>query len=287
VIVHVQDSYATSRHDDLRGEHSDEFVLGYELAFGGLYTAGIRGVYRTLREKLGVGFDPSSGGFMGGNPGRGGMSFLPRPKREYSALEATLERAQAENLEFAISYVLSRNYGNYTGLYDQDGLGAYPGNTFDVVIVQQIENSTGLLPNDRTHVVKVRGARGFDSGLSVGAYLAWMSGTPLNERGPSPYHFLPMNTYLVKRGSAGRTPSVLDLNLRATYDLPLSWLSSGGSRVVLDVLHIGSPRKAVSIDQVHYTTVDQNGDWVVNPTYGDVLLYQPPMTVRLGIEVEF
>jgi hypothetical protein len=53
-------------------------------------------------------------------------------------------------------------------------------------------------------------------------------------------------------------------------------------------LHIGSPRRAVWLDQLHYTSEDASGNPTSpNPTYGQVLSYQPPTQARLGVELTF
>jgi hypothetical protein len=49
---------------------------------------------------------------------------------------------------------------------------------------------------------------------------------------------------LVPRGSVGRTPALWDLALRLAYELPLRRGLRG--RFVLDVLHVGNPRRATT-----------------------------------------
>jgi hypothetical protein len=49
----------------------------------------------------------------------------------------------------------------------------------------------------------------------------------------------------------------------------------------MDLNHIGSPRGTVAVDQLHYFGL--TADDGVNPTYGQALVRQPPMSVRLGI----
>lgn len=53
-------------------------------------------------------------------------------------------------------------------------------------------------------------------------------------------------------------------------------------------LHLFSPRRAVNIDQTHYLARDEKGNPdTPNPNYGNPKGYQPPMTARLGVEVDF
>ena len=55
-------------------------------------------------------------------------------------------------------------------------------------------------------------------------------------------------------------------------------------RVQLDVFNVGNQRRALTYDQVHYTTPDQSG---LNPNYGAVTQYQAPLSARLGMVVGF
>jgi hypothetical protein len=54
------------------------------------------------------------------------------------------------------------------------------------------------------------------------------------------------------------------------------------------VLHLGNPRRATRVDEIRYTTLDQNGNPASpNPQYKQPLAYQAPMAARVGVEVSF
>ena len=269
----------------IRGEHFDELTLGYELALlDPALKFGVRGIYRTLRESYALGFDPSQSRFILGNPGRGELDFLPRPTREYAALELTVGRTGAKRLNFLFAYVLSRTHGNYAGLFSSDQGFAFPGNYFSLALPEQAENSTGLLPNDRTHVFKLSGSYVFDFGLTAGTFFTVASGTPLNEFGASSLIARPV--FLVQRGSAGRTSTIWDWNIRATYDVGRAGTFAG--RIILDILHIGNPQTAVRFDQIKFLALDGNGNQILpNPNFGAAITHQQPMQARLGFEVAF
>src|SRR5262245_34469030 len=67
-----------------------------------------------------------------GNPGEGQNTITPasypatanfatpKPKRQYDALEVTLERRFSKNWFGSVNYTLSRLYGNYSGLANSD-----------------------------------------------------------------------------------------------------------------------------------------------------------------------
>jgi hypothetical protein len=275
---------------DIKGQHYDEFSLGYERALGGETKAGVRGIYRVLREVNEDGAIPGTGELWWGNPGRGELRDLPKPRREYSAVEVSWQYAPKGRTVLLASYVLSRTWGNYMGLYNSDWGHDLINSHAAFDEVSWMRNSTGLLPNDRAHVVKLAGGYPVGYGLTVGASLVWQSGTPLSEFGPVEPEGLPYG-FLRKRGTAGRTPSIWDLGLRFRYDIPSSSTSHGGwpqSRLILDLVHVGSPRKVVDRDQTSYFTMDSAGDLIdPNPNYGRATKYQSPMAMRIGMEVAF
>ncbi|MBN1348318.1 hypothetical protein JXJ21_02825 [candidate division KSB1 bacterium] len=198
-----------------------------------------------------------------------------------------LERTGNQRFNFIDSYVLSRNYGNYSGVYDAEHRLEFPNSTRTLCRVEQLPNSTGLLPNDRTHSFKFIGSYAFDFGLSIGSFFSWQTGTPLNEFGGSVWG-TPFHTFLVKRGTAGRTPSIWDLNFRFSYNLNKAIRSFGYQRLILDIFHLASQRDVVDIEQRHYLIADSEGNQLSeNATYLEPYKFQPPMTVRLGFEVGF
>jgi hypothetical protein len=147
----------------------------------------------------------------------------------------------------------------------------------------QASNSTGFLPNDQPHVVKLSAAYSTRFGAHIGLFGIIASGTPINEFGAGPgWSWIP--TFLSPRGSAGRTPHIWNLDLRLAYDLPMK--NGASARLQLDLLHMGNPRRVVQVDERHYNTLDTNGEPATpNPQYKSPLEYQPPMAARLAIEV--
>ena len=184
--------------------------------------------------------------------------------------------------------MLSRNHGNYTGLFASDTGLDLPnaGTQYDDLL--QLVNATGLLPNDRTHVLKFNGSYRFDFGLVAGTSLVWQSGTPLSEIGGHPSS--PVNyTFLRERGTVGKSPSIWDLNLRFTYNFSRILKSKFKQKLILDIFHIFSEREAVNFEQQHFFAVDPaTGQQISeNSNYLEPLLFQPPMTIRLGLELGF
>jgi hypothetical protein len=271
--------------EGLDGQHFDEFTLGYERALGSSLKVALRGVYRTLRAVIGVGITPELE-TAAGNTGRGALDFLPEPERDYTALELNATKFGDSRLNFQLSYTLSRTHGNYTGLFASDVRANLPNWNAGLQLAEQGRNSTGLLPNDRTHVFKAVGSYRVTDRFTAGTFFTWQSGTPLSQYGVSTVNpFFPV--FVVERGSAGRTPGIWDLNLRLAYDLNRPPVLARG-RIVLDLLHLGNPRAVVVTDQFRFLGRGMYASHIdPNPNFGGALAHQPPMTLRLGFEMGF
>lgn len=269
--------------NDARADHIDEWTLGFEQIVGSAARMTIRAIRRELRSAFAWGIDTDRRyRLVIGTPGVGELSFLPPVRREYTALEASLEGSRSF-LRYRASYVLSRTYGNYTGVYSSDALGqAQVSANLGLFMPHQKTNSTGLLPNDRTHVIKLVAQLDDRSPLGGGMFVTWGSGTPLNEFGVGPVASALVPAFLVPRGSAGRTPSVWDINLRTSYRMSRE---SQAARIVLDLMHLGNPQGIVRLDQLHFQSLDEQGLPTVNPNYRRPTAFQPPMMARLGIEL--
>jgi hypothetical protein len=272
---------------DIEGQYLDEFTLGYERRFRNTWRFGVRGVYREIGQVIEDAIDPVTFESYFGNPGRGLLSYLPEGTRQYKALEFTLQNTFGRQLHLSSSYVLSESYGNYPGAYDTDGDNPHAHVTSSFWDPLQI--SEGKLPNDRTHVFKAYGTYGFDFGLTTGAFFTVQSGTPLSEYGGT---FIGPNAYshLVPRGTAGRTPTIWDANLRFAYELSRLSPNFGRAhpRLLVDIFHLFSQREVVDVDQVHYAILDDMGNQAgLNPNWRKPVAYQPPMTIRVGIESSF
>ncbi len=284
--ISVSDGKIHPEVKNLKGQFYDEFNVGYEREIFDEFILSISGIYRTLRQGI-VGGTDSEGATTYGNPGTGPLSQYPKIKRQYSALELTFRKVRGGKFNFISSYVLSRNYGNYPGLYNTDFNMPFPNINAGFYYPEMLVDSEGLLPNDRTHVFKFSGWYRFDFGLTMGGFFLWQSGTPLNEFGSLPQGN-PFHIFLKKRGTAGRTDPIWDLNFRFSYDLSQLMKSSLKPHFLMDIFHIGSPRKPVNFDQIHYFGMDQLGNQIFpNPLYRHATKYHPPMTLRIGIEINF
>jgi hypothetical protein len=271
----------------LHAENSDEFTVGYERLLGSQAKLTVRGMRRDLRSSYQLGYYLDANGnqvYVAGTPGKGDFGYLPAPKRQYTGLEIAAEGAW-RRARYRASYVLSRNWGNYPGLYDSDSRPAYDSGLISgFVSPHQAENSTGYLPNDRTHVAKLAGSWDTRVGVSAGALVTLESGAPINmfANAPFPWTADTPPLFLLQRGTAGRTPALWNVDLRLAYELTA--VGRTRPRVQLDVLHVGNPRRATRVEEHLYPTYDRT---MPNPNYKHPTDYQPPMAMRLGVQVGF
>ena len=194
---------------------------GVEYQLGGNGVLTVHYVRNDLLETIeDVGFLNAQGdeGYLISNPGKrqAAIQFptgatpngqpIPRPKRQYDALELGYSKRFSDNWFLTANYTLSRLYGNYAGLASSDeyntpttgvtsaaaqqqsGTISRPGGNvnrawdLDELLYDSHGNLDvlGRLATDRPHVVKVYGAYEFDFGTQVGASFYGGSGTPIS-----------------------------------------------------------------------------------------------------------
>ena len=229
-----------------------EHQLASEMVFSATYVR--NDLVRTI-EDLGALVDGDEVYFYA-NPGEGiaretptsGRTApfpTPKPKRQYDALELTLNKRFAQRWFGGASYVLSRLYGNYSGIQSsdeirtqtigvssltaqqQDGSQFRPGGNanrawdIDELLFDSRGNldPQGRLATDRPHVVKLYGAYEFPFGTQVGAFFYGASGTPITTY---------VNTinqtevFVNGRGDMGRTPVLTLTNLLLAHDIDIA-----------------------------------------------------------------
>ncbi len=70
----------------------------------------------------------------------------------------------------------------------------------------------------------------------------------------------------------------------------MRWLPQNVSdgRLHLDLFHIGNPQTTVRTKQQRYRVIDASGVPIEpNASYSQSLLFQPPMSARLGLQLNF
>ena len=288
-------SYIEPVDPDLKGQYSDEFILGVETTVATNFVLGAkyirRYVGRAIEDSLDV--NSAAGDYFIMNPGYSvtGRQY-PRAVRDYKGLEFSLQRKFADHYTWQASYLWSRLDGNYEGAYQgvggADGTGQLDPNinsAFDEPAF--MVNSTGKLSGDRTHQLKGSGYYEWDMGLSLGATLNFMSGTPVNRLGfadqVQPFPYTRYELFLTPRGSEGRTPDTLRLDLNLGYSLKLE--ARRQVRFMLDVTNLLNSQTAATVDQRYNFSGNDVGQ--TNPYFKAPTTFQAPRSVRLGARFSF
>jgi hypothetical protein len=242
-----------------------------------------------------------------GNPGLGLASDLPKAERTYDAVTVALSRTFRDGWLAQASYTWSRLYGNHVG----GPVGGETAFASGFETPSLMVNRSGPLPYDRTHSLKLFGAREFhltgELSASIGLSYLGCSGTPINYLGA--HELLGAGeAFILPRGSSGeRTPwvHVIDSNVGVNYRL-------GGDKVVsftLDVFNLFNFQQVTRVDEI-YTSVTvlpvKNGrpgdlpgavlhaadgkpltESELNRNFKRPLQYQAPREMRLGLRYAF
>ncbi len=165
---------------------------------------------------------------------------MPKPNRQYDALELGITRRFADRWFLAGNYTWSRLYGNYAGLSNTDeineawsasqqaggAVGARPGgnanrnwDSDEIMFDSHGQFLDGRLQTDRPHVLKLYGSYSFLFGTQVGARFHVSSGTPLSTMVEN----LSQVPILVEgRGDMGRTPVLSNTDVLLSHEIRIS-----------------------------------------------------------------
>src|SRR5947207_15762864 len=109
----------------LKGQHIDEYLVGYDQEIRPNLSIGIKGTYRKLGTVIEDMLIGTTGSYLIANPGsgigreagfyEGGTVVTPAAKRTYKGMEIHAEKRFSNNTQFFPSYGGSRLEGNYDG----------------------------------------------------------------------------------------------------------------------------------------------------------------------------
>jgi hypothetical protein len=185
-----------------------------------------------------------------GNPGSGMGRGFPAAQRKYFAATLLASRAFSNGWLAQGSYTLSSLYGNTSGFLRPETGQLAPGVSSDFDRTSLVANTTGPLPGDRTHQFKVYVAKDFVVSSAVTLLAAFtyegLSGTPISFLAWHPTAG-DNETFVLPRGSAGRTPFTHSVNLRGGITWRLSKEQS--IQFTLDVFNLFNLQEATSVSQ--------------------------------------
>jgi|WetSurMetagenome_2_1015567.scaffolds.fasta_scaffold13087_1 hypothetical protein len=305
----------------LKGSYNEESILGFQYEVAPDFTVGVRGVYRNLGrvvEDISVDgtlsyyianpdqwtniwapdagylyyqlYSPIYGGGKA-NPfyyyhNRASFRYrFPKPTRIYKALELTAEKRFSNHWMMQASYVLSRLEGNYEGLFSNDNGQADPNITSKYDLPQLLVNGYGLLPNDRTHVLKVFGGYFFDNiPLELSGNFQLQSGIPISKLGAglAEIGYGVGEGFCTTRGSAGRTPTTWTLDIGAQYTFKI-WKSNLALRA--DIFNVTNNQVTTDVN-MDYNTVNVE-NYQTNTLYGKPNAHQVARRIRLALRWTF
>jgi len=243
---------------------------------------------------------------------------LPKPKRNYNAMELGIEKRYSNNWFGKATYTLSRDAGNYPGLSESDENGRSDpdvGRSYDYpaeLFKGNGQPNYGPFQTDRTHQLKLDGIYTFKFGTTVGAHEYIASGTPINRQvaiiSPDNYP-----VYYNGRGSDGRMPMYSQMDLTVQHNIKV-----GGSRDIgleLTVLNLFDQRTAINkadtvqrsggipnapgfyqegafyagqlnFDQL-ISAAEASGAMAADPRFLMINQYQAPISARVGVKFRF
>ncbi|MFP2905043.1 TonB-dependent receptor domain-containing protein [Pyxidicoccus sp. 3LFB2] len=239
---------------DITPQSSDEIVVGAEYEVLANTRLGANYTHRDMNSVIEDMSRDDGNTYFLGNPGSGFAKEFPKPERNYDAVTVYLNRTFADGWLAQANYTWSRLYGNYPGLFRPETAQLDPNILSDFDLVDLLENRTGLLPFDRTHAIKVFGAKEFNVtnalSASIGLSYRGNSGTPINYFGAHAAYGED-ESFILPRGAGGRTPwiNTIDSNIGVNYRVSKDSVVS----FTLDVFNLFNFQGVDQVDQT-YTT---------------------------------
>ncbi len=229
-----------------------------------------------------------------------GTPDSPKAKRDYYAMNLSLEKRFGNGWQGGFSYTLSRLTGNYSGLAssDEDGRNSPNGERYfdmwHLAYDKALNPIDGFLPTDRPHSLKAYGSVALPFGLTIGLVANAYSGTPVTEE-----WYVDSESYFpFNRGNMGRTPFVFFANGYFEYEVKLGGRKS--LRFNLNVDNIFNGRTAQRIFSIKYRYNISPGDaallsanWEppadadIDPRFGKPYSFMAPISGRFGMRFSF
>ena len=247
----------------------------------------------------------------------------PAPDRRYDGFTIELRKRFSRKWLAQASYTYSILRGNYPGLFAETGQ-LDPNVLSEYDLVSLLPNRYGPLPNDMPHQFKLFAAYLLELTsrlrLQAGTAFRARSGTPVSYLGAHPVYGAG-EAFILPRGSAGRTPWVMSLDLRGA--LEYTFTPRYLLRFTLDIFNALNQQQAIAVDQnytfdnvrpivnsqctarnaassstpasaaladcpdLRYLRTTDGRAVTVNPNFGRPTQYQAPLSVRFGLTLLF
>ncbi|HND11374.1 MAG TPA: hypothetical protein PKI49_03720 [Pseudomonadota bacterium] len=234
------------------------------------------------------------------------QALFPKATRDYHAITLTLQKRLSNRFSILANYTYSRLLGNYPGPFSPYNNQLDPNISVQYDIIDLTVNRNGPLNNDRPHNFKATGffqQPVFGGSGTIVASLTFtaISGRPIQVLGQHNAYGA-RNTFILPSGSAGRTPTITQLDAHLAYEHQLT--KEVKLSVYGDVVNLANQRAVANVDD-EYTfsvvnpiaggkvedlpalrTLDGQKP-ILNSNYGQPTAYQSPLYLRFGARLSF
>ena len=332
------DDVRTAVARDLKQVFQDEFILGFQQVLNQEWSYGVNATYRRMtrtvedvRTNHVAGCDWYSGDWPILNPGATNTLWCPdtdswvtfdnskdgyetlgsnivmgysKPKRTYKALELQLDRAWDDKWAFNASYIWSRSEGNMEGPVNSD-TGYNDTNLVQYFDHPAVNERSGLLFNDHTHQIKMRGSYKLTDQWIFGSTFTAYSGGPISAYGvrwpndnrsaggPSEFSgggsgwlcesgcddWTTRKMVYSPLGAYGRMPWVTDLSVNVTWTIPVS---VGDLTARFSIFNLLNSQTTVNVHSRYERTPG-----VKMPYFGEGKGWQSPRYMQLIVSYNF
>jgi hypothetical protein len=236
----------------IKPQSSDELVVGGEYEVFKDARAGVTYTKRWMNHVIeDMSRDEAITYFLG-NPGEGMASDFPKAVRNYDAVTVHLSKTFADEWLAQVSYTWSYLRGNYVGLFRPETGQLDPNINSDFDLLSLMPNRTGPLPSDRTHQIKVFGAKDWainpqhhvTTGLGARAH----SGEPTGAYGAHETYGQ-NEVFILERGSQKRLPWNFAGDLQLGYRFNLD--KDKSVAITIDVFNLFNFQGTTGRDQTY------------------------------------
>jgi hypothetical protein len=238
------------------------------------------------------------GAACGQNPDTAGLTTpdgksdgFAMPVRRYQSLEVELNKNFSRGFLIRANYRFAKLWGNYEGLFRNDNGQSDPGisSLFDftqgVIGLLGAQFQPGYLNTDRRNVGNLYGSytipNGFMRKLTGGIGLRGQTGTPISRLASHPVYTNVGEIPIGGRGTAGTTPTTLQLDTHLDY--PFSFGDKGSLKLVFDGFNVTNSLFTKTINQ----DIDTGFQTGADPTFRSPTSLQRAFYARFAVRYEF
>jgi hypothetical protein len=221
------------------------------------------------------------------------------PKRSYSALVFDFKRAFDGKWGLQGSYTLSKSYGNYEGTVKSDVGNSQQTDAGSTIAFDSPgfeDYGTGLLPNDRTHTLKVWGSYALTSSLLVGANVLIQSAPVFGCLGvhPTDAYAASYGAYShycdgvpAPQGKALKGDWTKNIDVSMRYTVPDQYAMGGKLILRADIFNLFDSHSVATRYVQHDLGSDFGDPTNLDLGYGSVTGYSTPRYMRIGFDLSY